>query len=330
MNKEIIKKIFQNTSSEEWHLQHPGKLSPSYTKIPTKNHHGQEVFWFDFVNTFKRRNLGMIKETRYTTIPPHLHKDMELNYVYSGECTFVINGKQTTLKKGDICILDTNVVNSAKYKNYEDIVFNIVFQKDFFSSTLLAQFSEKDTLGEFLLNAFIKKQVTDNYFIFHTSKITEIKNIFDLIIKEHYFPEANSISIMEHYCSILFLYLTRLASDKQNLVFNTSNQKVLSILQEIEKVDGNCTLTELTKAVHFSPSTIYNLLKDSTGKSFSQIKLEYQMKGSKKLLTKTTLPILDIMEKVGIKNTTFFYEKFKLTYGKTPSMVRKENHEYSF
>lgn len=124
MNKKLRKLIYQRTDSENWHLKHPGELSDFYNSLPQKSYDGQDIFFFDFVNTLKKNNIGMIKETRYTTIPPHLHKDMEMNYIYSGESTFTINGERKTLQKGDICILDTNVINSVDYKSTNDIVFN--------------------------------------------------------------------------------------------------------------------------------------------------------------------------------------------------------------
>ena len=89
-------------------------------------------YCFDFVNTLKKDMIGMIKETRFTVIPKHHHVDMELNYIYSGSCTFVINGREITLKKGDLCILDSDVWHSAtSYKKEHDIVINIVFRRQF-------------------------------------------------------------------------------------------------------------------------------------------------------------------------------------------------------
>ena len=28
---------------------------------------------------------------------------MELNYIYEGTCTFIINGKEVTMNQGDLC-----------------------------------------------------------------------------------------------------------------------------------------------------------------------------------------------------------------------------------
>lgn len=105
--------LYRHTESENWHLQHPGQLSCLYDKLKQEKFRGEMGYCFDFVNTLKKDMIGMIKETRFTVIPKHHHVDMELNYIYSGSCTFVINGREVTLKKGDLCILDSDVWHSA-------------------------------------------------------------------------------------------------------------------------------------------------------------------------------------------------------------------------
>lgn len=326
INKILNKRIYQTTVSEKWHIQNKNTLSPFYKSLKTKNYNGKKVYFFDFVNTLKGCNVGMIRETRYTTIPSHLHKDMEMNYVYSGKCTFLINGKRITLKKGDVCILDTDVVNSAEYKNKDDIVFNIIFKKEFFSSIFLSQFNGSDVLSEFLLNAVIGKKSFDNFLIFHTSKIPEFAAVFDMILQEHYFPKANSIHVIEGYCSVLFFFLSRLVGDvSQNLIIDRNDRNVLKILQEIENKDGNCSLNELAEKFHFSASTIYKLLVTATGKNFTQIKIDAQLKKAKFLLTETSMSITDIMLDTGIKNTTFFYDKFLKKFGATPKEYRQKH-----
>lgn len=322
----LKEKIYKITPNEIWHLNHPKQLSPFYNSLKTTEVNGKRIFFFDFVNTLKKYNIGLIKETRYTVIPEHLHKDMEMNYVYSGECTFFINGEKIELKQGDVCILDANVINSVKYKGEDDIVFNIIFRKSFFSSRFLTQFSKKDTLSEFLLNAIVGKQATDNFLIFHTKEYEKFGQVINLILEEHYFPNSNSIQVMEDYCSVLFFYLSRLAkNNQQNFIADSFEKNAFLILQEIEKRSGNCSLKDLEYSFHFSQSTIYKLLKNTTGKSFSEIKLENQLKKAKILLTESQIPILEIMENVGIKNVTYFYTKFKNNTGETPKQYRERN-----
>ena len=136
--------LYRHTESENWHLRHPGQLSCIYDKMKQEEFRGEAGYCFDFVNTLKKDMIGMIKETRFTVIPKHHHVDMELNYIYSGSCTFVINGREVTLKKGDLCILDSDVWHSAtSYKKEHDIVINIVFRRQFFDGVFLSRLSQQ-------------------------------------------------------------------------------------------------------------------------------------------------------------------------------------------
>lgn len=84
--KTLDKKVRSITPSEQWHLDNPGKLSPVYNDIPKIAINNQEVFLFDWRNTVKRNSIGLIKESRFTTVPPHVNSNMEIDYVYDGAC----------------------------------------------------------------------------------------------------------------------------------------------------------------------------------------------------------------------------------------------------
>ncbi len=80
--KELEDFLYQETDSEQWHLKHEGELSHFYNKLEKVAFDSGEYYCFDFCNTLKTDTIGIVRESRYTTIPAHFHKDMELNYIY--------------------------------------------------------------------------------------------------------------------------------------------------------------------------------------------------------------------------------------------------------
>ncbi|WP_128102203.1 hypothetical protein [Paenibacillus sp. DCT19] len=90
--QELYKEIYRVSSGERWHLENPGRFSPFYDKLKKECYNDQLCYCFDFVNTLKENSVGIVRESRFTEIPLHYHKDMELSIVYSGECTFNIQG----------------------------------------------------------------------------------------------------------------------------------------------------------------------------------------------------------------------------------------------
>ena len=69
----LDRRLRAHTASETWHLAHPGKLSPVYGSTPRVTIDGEDVLVFDWRNTVRRSAIGLIKETRFTTIPPHVN-----------------------------------------------------------------------------------------------------------------------------------------------------------------------------------------------------------------------------------------------------------------
>lgn len=330
---EIYEKIFCLTPSEQWHLENPGRPSLVYDSLRTEIIQDKECYCFNFPNILNGYTVGVLKETRFTDIPFHYHTDMELNYVYSGSYRFVINDKEVTLKQGDLCIVDADVIHNAFYKGEDDIVFNIVFQKKFFKDKFVNWIGDKGILGNFILSSINQSQRHDKYLIFHTDHLeqdqlvsSQLKGFFNLLIQEYYHPSLYKGDLMEHYLSAIFLLLINAAAiDGGNYFENRKDDSaIIKILKYIEENYSNeeCRLENIARELHFSQSHLYKLIRKSTNSSFSQLKIKQQMDMAALLLKTTNLPILDISEEVGCKNRTFFYEKFKELYDITPSEYR--------
>lgn len=105
--------LYAHSPSEDWHLEHPGQLSPRYRNIPQVEINERQVYLFDWESTLQESPIGLIRETRFTDVPAHINHDMELTFIYDGTCEFVINGRALSLKTGDILICNTGVVRSS-------------------------------------------------------------------------------------------------------------------------------------------------------------------------------------------------------------------------
>ena len=153
MDSNLKQLLYTHTETEEWHRTHPGELSPRYNRVETTTINGEEVYLFDWKETLDENPVGLIKESRFTDIPPHINRDMELNYVYDGVCTFIVNGRRLLLKKGDVLICNTGVVRSVPYvKGEHDIVISIVFKKEMFDSILCPKTARPENISFFQRN----------------------------------------------------------------------------------------------------------------------------------------------------------------------------------
>ena len=280
-------------------------------------------YCFDFVNTLKKDMIGMIKETRFTVIPKHHHVDMELNYIYSGSCTFVINGREVTLKKGDLCILDSDVWHSAtSYKKEHDIVINIVFRRSFFDGVFLSRLSQQGVVASFLVDAVSRNRRHDKYLIFHTQNEPKIHSLIQFLLCEYFDRSSCYGELVKAYATALFLELVNVMHSQAERTISGSNEILVPVLQYLEKNYMSCTLTQLAEKFGYNPNYLSAQLKRITGCSFVELKNRQQFSEAAFLLANTEKSISEIIEKIGCSNRTFFYQKFEQIYGMTPREYR--------
>lgn len=325
MDPNLNQLLYTHTETEEWHRTHPGELSPRYNRVETTTINGEEVYLFDWKETLDENPVGLIKESRFTDIPPHINRDMELNYVYDGVCTFIVNGRRLLLKKGDVLICNTGVVRSVPYvKGEHDIVISIVFKKEMFDSLFLSQLPGASPLTNLLFDFVSKNREARKYLILPEEYARHARRLIEMLFIEYHFKDAYSNELMRHLAVSLFLVLIRglyrrSATDNQPIM---SDERIVSILNHIERSYGDCTLESIASDTGYSTSYLSSLIKQKTGKTFSQIKLNQQLTEAAYLLNNTERSVQYVARKVGISNMSFFYSKFKEAFGETPGAFR--------
>ncbi|MDF2614171.1 MAG: helix-turn-helix protein [Clostridia bacterium] len=271
-------------------------------------------------------NIGTNKQERFMEVYAHKHNYIELNYVWSGKCTQIINGKKVVCQQGDICILDTKTVHSVEKAEENDIIVNILMRKEFFASTFFNRITKQGLLAEFLMDAVMKVHDVKQYLLFQTHGNTRIHSLMEDLLCEYYSDSLGKREVMESYMIILFTELLRTyrGNASQHTKHNEVNIKIFDILEHIEKNYEFCTLHSV--AQHFSLNEKYltMLLKKRTGRSFIEHLQEQKMNKAKMLLSNTELSISEVITLSGYSNTHFFYKKFYESEDCTPAQYRKD------
>lgn len=323
--KDLEQLLYRVTESELWHLEHPGEPSPRYQGIDRAQIDGQEYLVFDWSNTLHERSFGLIRETRFTDIPPHINRDMELCFIYSGSCDFVVNGRPLHLASGDVLICDANVVRSApSVKGENDIVISIVFRKEFFDSVFLSHLPGSSLLTNLLFDVIARNRARDQYLMLPAAYASHARTYVELLAEEYHFSGMYSAEIFRAQVTCLFLELIRGLYRRTECAGSgvLGNRNIRRILTHIEQNYKTCTLTSTARKFGYSPNYLGNLLKRQTGHSFSEIRLEQQLSEAAYLLANTRRSIENIANKVGISNMTYFYRKFEAKYQVTPRTFR--------
>lgn len=315
------------TPREQYYLDNPGSPSPRYEAMERRMVAGQEVLWFP-IPDLERDDIHLRKDSRFTDVPNHMHANVNVNFIYSGHCDYVINKTPVTLYQGDLCIFDLGVVRRKQYLGENDIVINLNMSHDFFSNSFLRKAGEQNIFSDFLLHVLSARTPSHNhYMIFRAGEDAMVYELFLALLAEYFDEDLYGKSMVQGYLQLIFLRLLRLYQQKpdQQIIRISSggNSSILDMLYYLEKNSASCTLTELAERFGYHPKYVTALFKQMTGLSFKQLQIRERMKHAAALLEKTDTSIQEIAQQTGAGNLSAFYKDFQRQYGMLPSVWRR-------
>jgi YesN/AraC family two-component response regulator len=132
--------------------------------------------------------------------------------------------------------------------------------------------------------------------------------------------------------SYLMLFLGQLLRDHEQdalIINNSNNQKnsILGLLQYIQEHRQTVTLTEAAEWLGFNYIQTSRLIKEYTGRTFSELRREMRVHKAKELLHNPSLSMEEIVEAAGYHDVSHFYRDFKQFYGMTPMVYRAKQYK---
>ncbi|MFP7295506.1 AraC family transcriptional regulator [Bacillus safensis] len=272
------------------------------------------------------QNIACNQHYRFLNVVPHYHPFIEMIYVYSGTCTQTINGETITMNKGDICILDLNVVHDIKVAGKNDIIINILMRKAYFDKTMLGRLSGNSLLTNFFIHAFYQVKDYNNYILLQTNNNHKIQILMNELMCEFFDKKLCSEEAINSYMLLIFTEILR-EYEKKQLVQENKNAKKYNLAEILHFLEGNYRDVSLVSAAehfHFHPNYLSKILKRYFGLTFAPLIQEIRLKRASHLLELGDLPINRIANEVGFSNIYFFYQIFKKKYGLTPAEYREK------
>jgi AraC family transcriptional regulator, melibiose operon regulatory protein len=285
---------------------------------------GKKVIVFKPQNDLSLEKIQINKHTRFAEVPMHIHTWIEINYVYSGSCTQIINDQTIILSKGQICLIDTGTPHAILATGEDDIIINILIPRELLSTSFLSRLSHKGIISDFLLNAISQNQNHNHFIVFHSEQNKKIPRLMNDLLCEYFDKTPYFDEIIESYMIIIFTELLRVFKydSHQQHTKNLNETSIINILQYIENNYQTCTLVSTAAYFNYNPSYFSTLIKKNTGKSFKELIRIQRLTYASLLIEKTSDPIYEIANTVGYENLNFFYKKFKEYFGLSPSEYR--------
>lgn len=318
MNEILLKELSKLTEEEQEILK--GK------DIDRSRYSAGNAFVIDSDKLLKKGRLIEIRpHTRFVHFPKHSHNYVELVYMVSGETHHILNGKdELTLKAGELLFLNQNATQEIMPATENDIAVNFILLPEFFDEAL-QMVPEGDLLRDFLISTLSPESSFLTYLHFPTADILPVQNLMENMIYTITNQESETIintinrSTMGLLLQTLSVYVGRVNEQtpsqyEQNLL--------LTALKYIDSHYKHGSLEAIAEKTKQPTYYISRLLKKHTGKNFKEHLLARRLQQAAYLLSHTTLTIEDIYTYIGYDNSSYFYRKFKETYGMSPRDFR--------
>lgn len=329
--------------NEEKYLS--GEKKPDWSQHPHKIINGREVKIINFPSTLEHllpsqinffsgaqhsaasRNayISVKQNSRFAPVPEHIHSYIELNYVYSGSCSQIIDQKEIVLNKNQILLIDTECPHSIKYLNHDDIMISLMISHSFLRNHLFQQFSQDSILSKFFINAINAKTNHDHFLLFHSENNRRIPIFFQELLCECFDPSINSEDILLHLFALIMAELINVY--KNDMTRETSfegSASVVPMIRFIERNYNTCTQKSVAEFFHITPNYVSTLLKKNIGMTYIQMIQTLRLQQAANLLKNTEQAVADIANQVGYENVSFFYKKFQDKYGCLPKEYREK------
>lgn len=268
----------------------------------------------------------ILKHPRY--FPPMVYETRQVNitYIYSGHCqTHVFNaGKEEIIALEDGDFMFNPSANQLAHHVADDdsIVLNMVMTDTLFRRMISNAFPNG------VLVEFYTRYVCNNNrgpaLIFHTKTDAFIRSLIEQILLDgnetgQIFSEVTYLSI-----SLMLAYMQREYGRNLELInVKKSLHHIPAMVAYIQEHYQSFDSKLMAEYFHLSPTYLSRLFHQQTGHTLNEIVRDTRIKAAQNFLQYTDNPVIDIAEKVGYTDISYFIEIFRKKTGMTPLQYRK-------
>lgn len=270
------------------------------------------------------RDAYVIRHPRYTRPAPHVHNYFELDFVASGECTFVFENEERILKTGELCIIAPHSRHDLIINDDASTVFCIMIRKSTFNTTFFSLMSQKNLLSYFF-RTILQGDSHANYLLFYSKDVVWLKYIIRNAMSECHKGDALSNNNCISWIHLFFSHLIRNYSNTIQFYNYQMGTDFSLILQYIQHNYRTLTLASLAEFFHYSEAYLSTLIRQNTGCSFTALVKQLRMADAISYLVNTQIKISEIAGYIGYHSADHFSRVFRTTYKLSPQEYRKKH-----
>lgn len=252
--------------------------------------------------------------------PFHFHPEIELTLIVESRGTRIVGDHIGDFSPGDLCLLGENLPhvfrNTAEPKTGSKAEAEVLqFSRDCANGFL-------DVAPEFREFSAMLDQAARGL-VFDEATSAAVAGSLPRL------RESSGVRRWSYFLEIIDQLLAARPKTLASAGFGgasgfDSSDRVRRACQHIlEHFDQNLTHESMAALAHISPAYFSRLFRKTTGKTFGEFLTEVRLGHVCRLLTETTLPIVEVAYESGFRNLSAFNRRFRANYGCTPREYRK-------
>lgn len=318
----IQKQLFQVTPIEQEQINNNGK---NVQDVPTSPENIEDsIARMPFWHFFDQGRIAVTQSNRFSYIPAHKHKFIEMNYCYQGRSIQYIDDKLITLTPGNLIIMDREIQQRINYARRQDILVNILIRDDYEINDLTSNLHDKNNLlVSFLINCTKRNFPHNNYLVLDLNKDLVFKNIIEDIINKGLNNDGSNNQLLK-YLLQSFICAPNALIKSQKINFSSIDEKSLyPVINYMNDNFKDITLRELADKFGYNKNYLGNKISKETNHTFKELLQMRKLNIACNLLQSTNLNMDQISEHVGYDNHSSLFRLFKSYLKITPTEYRK-------
>ena len=272
------------------------------------------------------QDVTLVLHSRYMPAFWHEHNFFELLCILEGSCVNYINDTELTLSAGDLCFMAPGTSHALSVFSDECIAVNVIMRRSRFENSFFPLIEGEDILAAFFRHALYASAPTPYLLFRNLAEDNSLPGQYLMLAYEESLTGGDAGNrILNSLITVFFMSLLR--NPKYRIEFPgvgdlTNHRNIVSIIEYLQENYENISQEELSSHFGYSTRQMTRLIKEATGKTFTEIIIYQRINKAKMLLREKDLPIEEVSEMSGFSSPNHFRKMFERQTGKTPSQYR--------
>ena len=258
----------------------------------------------------------------FTLVPLHWHAELEIVVIKKGIGLISVDFDKRTVTSGDIVFIRPGQLHSieqysTRVMEYENIILKPELLISGETDLCARQFITPLMKGELRCAAFLTPAVPGY------PEISDCISHIDYLCERQ--PNGYQLAVKGFLFQLLFLLISHQQKKSAIPALQTKSlEKIKTILKYVEEhYDEHITIDDMAALTFYSKSHFMKFFKAHMGTGFIEYLNDYRLTIAERLLRTSDASVLEIAEKSGFDNLSYFNRIFKRKYGQSPRKQRR-------